>query len=77
MRVSKMGAPGGTVVISYGQGPAVSVFFQLPAQNLVYYRAMTPWTRKDSQSKYPSDSQEGPTMRQGKGNWGGKFKRPG
>lgn len=42
MRVSKMGAPGGTVVITYGQGPAVSVFFQLPAQNLVYYRAMTP-----------------------------------
>lgn len=63
--------------ISYGQGPAVSALFQFPAQNLVYYRAMTPWTRKASKSKHPSAPQEGPTLLQGKGNWGGRFKGPG
>lgn len=57
-----MSAPGGTAGISYGQGPAVSALFQLPAQNLMYYRAMTPWTRKATQSKHPSAPQEGPTM---------------
>lgn len=64
-RASKMSAPGGIVVISYGQGPAGSALCQLPAQNPVYYRAMTPWTRKASQSMHPSTPQEGSAMRQG------------
>lgn len=59
------------MVISYGQGPSVSVFFQLPAQFLVYSRAVTPLGEP-----IPLLQDES-TMSQESCSWGGRFKGPG